>query len=447
MYRHLFPPVNDKPLESERKQETMETTTPVLDEKAIMARGAKLEADRVASIIGTADALQDNQLFRSFVADPTKNVNDYTEHYRANRPQVTGLKEGVADTGNHAEVKKQFRNMGEQLIAIANYSRGILDDRLLHTRASQGLNTQVGADGGFLLQSEFAQGIFQRQQEYGLFKNKCASITLGDGKVEFVEHFLDNFDKKNKQFGGVAVQWMEEGNASAPSRPALKRMTTRAFKLGGHYYATEEQLQDATALSTIANDQFGKAMAFTIDEAILRGDGVAKPAGILNCGALVSVAKDASQVAGTISVANIQNMYARLYRAGGINEGTVWVINQELVAQLPSLIVGTFPVYLPPSGLAQAPNGTLLGLPIIVSDMAEAPGTKGDIMLLNLSQYRVVDKTFIQYAESMHVEFLSDQRVFKFRTYAGGQSLWEKAVTPYKGTNLLSPFVTLDARA
>ncbi len=74
-------------------------------------------------------------------------------------------------------------------------------------------------------------------------------------------------------------------------------------------------------------------------------------------------------------------------------------------------------------------------------------GGVGDIILGDLSQYLLIDKGGINTASSIHVRFLYDESVFRFIYRVDGQPIWNKPVTPFKGSNSLSPFVTLAARS
>jgi HK97 family phage major capsid protein len=85
-------------------------------------------------------------------------------------------------------------------------------------------------------------------------------------------------------------------------------------------------------------------------------------------------------------------------------------------------------------------------LPVIPVEYASTLGVKGDIVLADLSQYLLIDKGGMQSAASMHVRFLNDEMCFRVTYRVDGQPTWNKDLTPFKGTNTLSPFVTLAAR-
>lgn len=129
----------------------------------------------------------------------------------------------------------------------------------------------------------------------------------------------------------------------------------------------------------------------------------------------------------------------------------VWLINQALFPQLfkMSITIGTggAPVYLPPGGASSSPYGSLFGRPVIPVEYCAAPGTVGDILLVDLSQYQGIDKGGLQTATSMHVRFIYGEMTYRFTFRFDGQPMWKSALTPFKGSDTLTPFVALAARA
>jgi HK97 family phage major capsid protein len=88
----------------------------------------------------------------------------------------------------------------------------------------------------------------------------------------------------------------------------------------------------------------------------------------------------------------------------------------------------------------------LFGTPIVAVEQCSALGTVGDIVLADLGQYLLIDRP-PQVASSMHVRFVYDEMAFRFTYRVNGQPAWKSALTPYKGSNSLSPFVTLETRS
>lgn len=104
-------------------------------------------------------------------------------------------------------------------------------------------------------------------------------------------------------------------------------------------------------------------------------------------------------------------------------------------------------MYVPAGGLSEKPYGTLFGRPVIPLEQCSAAGDVGDIILADISQYLLIDKGGIKAASSVHVRFLYDENVFRFIYRVDGQPIWNKPLTPFKGSATVSPFVTLAKRS
>jgi len=65
-------------------------------------------------------------------------------------------------------------------------------------------------------------------------------------------------------------------------------------------------------------------------------------------------------------------------------------------------------------------------------------------MLVDLSQYILIDKAGgIDIASSIHLKFDTDEVAFRAIFRCNGQPKWTAALTPFKGSNTLSPFVAV----
>jgi HK97 family phage major capsid protein len=137
-------------------------------------------------------------------------------------------------------------------------------------------------------------------------------------------------------------------------------------------------------------------------------------------------------------------MIARLPEGSFPN--AVWIINNDVLPALFTLMLGTIPMYMP-AGIKGSPYGTLLGRPVIVSQHANTFSSQGDVMLVDLSYYQTITKVGgPQTAVSMHLYFDADTSAFRTTFRIDGQSKLSAAITPAKGTTKLSPFVQLAAR-
>lgn len=343
------------------------------------------------------------------------------------------------------DTEKRFSSFGEQLMAAyrAAMPGGKVDERL-STRAASGLNETTPSDGGFLVQQDFVTELLKRTYETGILASKVKKIPISTNANGMKINAIDEDSRANgSRWGGVQTYWEGEADEITASKPKFRQMELSLKKLTGLCYATDELLQDAAALEAVIRQAFAEEFGFKIDDAILSGSGEGEPLGILNSGAIVTVAKEASQTE-TITVENLIKMWNRLWSRSRAN--AVWYINQELEPYLYTLKIGDKPVYIPAGGLSEKPYGTLFGRPVVPIEQCSAAGEVGDIILADIGQYLLIDKGGIKSASSIHVRFLYDENVFRFIYRVDGKPIWTKPLTPYKGSATVSPFVTLAKR-
>ena len=341
--------------------------------------------------------------------------------------------------------EKRFSSFGEQLMAAyrAAMPGGKVDERL-STRAASGLNETTPSDGGFLVQQDFVTELLKRTYETGILASKVKKIPISTNANGMKINAIDEDSRANgSRWGGVQTCWEGEADEITASKPKFRQMELSLKKLTGLCYATDELLQDAAALEAVIRQAFAEEFGFKIDDAILSGSGEGEPLGILNSGAIVTVAKEASQTE-TITVENLIKMWNRLWSRSRAN--AVWYINQELEPYLYTLKIGDKPVYIPAGGLSEKPYGTLFGRPVVPIEQCSAAGEVGDIILADIGQYLLIDKGGVKSASSIHVRFLYDENVFRFIYRVDGKPIWTKPLTPYKGSATVSPFVTLAKR-
>lgn len=342
--------------------------------------------------------------------------------------------------------EKRFASFGEQLLAAyrAAAPGGKVDERLT-TRAASGLNETNPSDGGFLVQQDFVTELLKRTYETGILASRAKKIPISTNANGMKINAVDEDSRANgSRWGGVQTYWEGEADELTGSKPKFRQLELSLKKLTGLCYATDELLQDAAALEAVIRQAFAEEFGFKIDDAILDGSGEGEPLGILNSGAIVKVEKEKEQT-DIITVENLIKMWNRLWARSRAN--AVWYINQELEPYLYTLKLGDKPVYIPAGGLSEKPYGTLFGRPVIPLEQCNAAGEVGDIILADIGQYLLIDKGGVKAASSIHVRFLYDESVFRFIYRVDGKPIWNKPLSPYKGSASVSPFVTLAKRS
>jgi HK97 family phage major capsid protein len=353
----------------------------------------------------------------------------------------------------HDEADNPFKSMGDQLFAVkqATLTQGReLAPRLraLNIKAL-GANELVGSEGGFLLEPSFVAGLLSPLHDTGPFSSRAAKLQIGPNSNGITVRAVDETSRADSsRWGGILGYRLAEGGTKLATNPTFRLVELRLKKYAVLCYATEELLQDTTALAGIIQQGCSEELDFMVNDDILNGPGNAGPLGILNSGALVSVTKEVGQTAATVVTENIFKMWARLHPRSKTN--VTWYINTDVTPQLYqlSLSVGTggMPMYMAPGSLPNAPSGALLGRPVVETEFNPTLGTVGDIVLADMSQYVMIDRD-VQAASSIHVQFLTDQVAYRFVYRCDGQPKIATPLTPYKGTGTLSPFVALATRA
>jgi HK97 family phage major capsid protein len=254
------------------------------------------------------------------------------------------------------------------------------------------------------------------------------------------------------RYGGVRGYWIAEATQITSSIPTVRRMKLEPQELAVLVYVTDKLLNNATAMEQYIRRASSEEIMFLINDSIINGNGVGQPTGIKDANATISIAAEVGQEADTILLENVNKMYARCHARARAN--AIWFINQDTETELERLsaAVGTggVPVYLPVMqgwpNIADAPQKRLKGLPVRTIEYCDTLGNKGDIILANLGYYALGVRGGVSEAMSMHLRFDYAETAFRFMFAVDGQSWLNSAITPFKGTATLSPFLTLAAR-
>lgn len=354
-----------------------------------------------------------------------------------------------------------FRTFGEQAAAIRESALRArnggapdprlvaIDDYVRVTAAASGLNETVGSDGGFAVQTDITDRWMSQIETEAVLWPAATPVPLSPGSNGTKINLIDETSRATgSRFGGVQVYWEPEATAATAKKPKIHKLELTLAKLFGLGYRTDEVGTDWTASGALMERAFTSEMAFTLDDAAVRGSGAGVPLGYLNAPCLISVAAEAGQAADTVIAENVFNVFARMPARS--KRRAAWYINGDLWPQIYRLhqVIGTggVPLFIPSGGIGDAPGGSLLGRPVIEIEQASAPGDLGDFSFVDMAEYLRLEKGGIQRASSIHVEFLTDQEVFRWILRTNGAPGWKSAITPYKGSNTRSPFVALAAR-
>ena len=361
------------------------------------------------------------------------------------------------------EADTLYASIGEQLVAIAKGTkRGRYEPRLQRLKAMAVADNvgdeamkQTGAwegnpaAGGFLLEPTVADTLMVPMHQEGPFTRMVRRLPVGTNSNSGWINGVDETSRADgSRWGGLRGYRLGEGDLKTPSKPKFRRINWELKKYAVLVWATDELLEDAAQFSEVVRVGCGEELAFMANLDILRGNGAGGPLGILNSGALVTVAAEAGQLVDTVVNENIDNMWRAMLPWS--KPRSAWFINSEVAPQLDNVAIAIGASALEPRFVTYDAQGTIRikGRPVYETEFNSALGDVGDIVLADMNEYLFWEKGGVQSASSIHVHFLYDETVFRFVYRCDGQTAMASPVTPLYATagNTQSSFVTLAAR-
>lgn len=328
--------------------------------------------------------------------------------------------------------KSNFKNFADYAGVIRS---GYHDPRIMNLREG------TGSAGGFVVPDELAAFMMDSSLENEVVRPR-ASIFAMKGETLKIPAF-DGLNHSSSVLGGVTGNWLNESSEGSITDPSLRLMEMSAKKLAVFAKSSNELMEDSTQFGENLQQGLIRGMSWYLDLAFISGDGVGKPLGILNSPSLISVTKTIGQQSQTLTYGNLSDMFARL--APSCFANAIWIANPSTLGQLLKLV--------PPNTTSAYPvlnetNGTfrIFGKEVIFSEKVPALGSKGDIILCDLTQYAVALRKDIRIDKSADIRFMSDEAMFRAICRVDGQSLWNVELTPKNGPTC-SWAVTVDTRA
>ena len=380
------------------------------------------EIDRVKGEIATVEQMAERRRNMAGVPTGRNSVNDLN-------PEETG----------------GFANLGEFAASVHHAVRsrdigGVVDPRLV-TMAQAEVHQGGQTDGeGYMLPPQYRDQIWELVTGFDEFGGVIDEEPTARREVK-----LYGDETTPWASAGITAYWRAEGTKMDASKLEATERNVPLHELYTLALATEELLEDAPRLNNRLGRKAAQAIAWKKNLAIVEGNGVGQPLGWMKGKSLIKVGKKDGQVAGTLVAENIIDMFARLQTIPG--DKPFWMINRDVLPQLMFLKIADKPMWVPSNGMADAPGGYLLGLPIRFSEFAESIGTCGDIQLISpMGYYGARRASGIKHDTSIHLYFDYNVKAFRWVFRYGGQPHLIKPVTPAKGGATRSHFITLADR-
>ncbi|OJZ21172.1 MAG: hypothetical protein BGP21_10710 [Thiobacillus sp. 65-29] len=285
-------------------------------------------------------------------------------------------------------------------------------------------STVDGPSGGYAVPVDAAEAILMPAT--GALLPLCREVPITRGNS--IELPLDTATPYGSD--GVIAAWEGEGGELPQRKPKLDMDRFQLKKLVALVPVTDELLDDSAALAAWLPLALQTAVTLKVNDSIVNGPGVARPLGIRNSDALITVDKEGGQAAGSIVEANISHMLDRSLSP----MDSVWLANPSAYSKI--IMLGTW----------DGATRTLAGLPVVTTDSCAAPGTPGDLILADMRYYVAATKT-PQLNGSMHLWFDRDITAFKLVFRMDGMPALSAPVTPPNASATKSHFVTTAVRA
>jgi HK97 family phage major capsid protein len=344
--------------------------------------------------------------------------------------RVTGGMPVSATYGNHGF----GRGLAEFLTAVKLASFGRTDQRLLNAVTTYG-GEGIGSDGGFGVPPDFSTTI--------------TSLVVGEGSL--VSRFNPILTQSNQlvlptdettPYGtsGIYGEWLGEAGTLTPRKPSIKQVTVVLQKVGALVHLSDELTRDAPAIQSHVTRKVAQAIAGKVNEALMTGDGVAKPLGLLNAPGIVTQAKSGASLAAV----DLAGMLSRMVPES-VNS-SFWIVHTSFLPKVWTLTLGQMPIWV--NDLRMSPYGNILGRPVIVSEYCQDYNTAGDVFLFSPDGYAcAVASMGVETAASIHFAF--DQGLNSFRAImrVGGTPLASTTIARKNGSTTLSHILNLQARS
>ena len=343
------------------------------------------------------------------------------------------------------EAAREFSSIDEMVEAVIATADGVVDQRLSdlwnpgRIRGEQSFG--VGAKGGFMIPTQFLPEVMRVDPAATPLLNFVRKIAAGsqpDARIEMPA--LDQTGASpDNQFGGVTVDWIGEGVTKPETDADLRKVALQPKEVAGHIKITDMLRDNWSGAGSFYGALLGQALNWAKESALWNGNGVARPAGILNQPARIDVNRNN---AGTVDYDDVSRMKAaQIYRGGT----KFWLVNQGLMPALDQMANVNGNLIFKRDSIAEGSPATLEGYPVYWYENASAVGARGDISLLQVDPYYIVKQgTGPMLAMGLtNDDFVRNKHTIKIFERIDGNG-WLTA--PYELANGLnvSPFVFLD---
>jgi HK97 family phage major capsid protein len=324
-----------------------------------------------------------------------------------------------------------FRNLGEFVGALCE---GRTENMV--RKEKRDMTASNGPSAGYLIPEAFGGMLRAIEAPASLVRPRATPLGGGnDATVSF-----NTFDQSGSKgiYGGVSINWINEtGTRQDAGDLAYKQVKFEPKEASAYIDLSNKLLRNAPEVSGYIESQLGLAIAGSEDQKFVSGSGVGCPLGYIGHSSSIEVTRNTSS---DIKYSDVCDMFA----AAKYSSNLVWVANQTTITKLMQMVDAASQLVWQPSAREGIP-GTLIGIPVIFSDLVPVLGTKGDLCLCDFSYYGIRDGSpMSMFADPFSQSVNQITRLYLFWN-VDGQPLLTSPLLMRDATNTISPFIVLDA--
>lgn len=289
------------------------------------------------------------------------------------------------------------------------------------------LNTISDTEGGFLVPEEFIASVIKYDTPQNVLLPMATVVPMSSNKIKWpkLQQKVGTPDTANF-FGGVSMTWSED-NASIPeTEPKFEDFVLETHKLSGLTKIDNSLLMDsAINLANFLTLLYRDAINWFTEDAMLRGNGVAKPLGIFVDPAINLVVRQQSGLISFTDALGLKKVVPSYLKG----PNTVFLGNEDAASQLRDErdTNGALILRERYSEVGEGTFTTLLGHRFVLTDgKTPAVGTKGDLSFGNWSHYWVGQRQDISIASSEHRYFEEDRTAMRVISRLDGRAAHPK---------------------
>ena len=414
-------------IESENLQNLRQKASDLYAENNVIIAQADAER-RPLSDGERQDIEKNNAVFDSLVCK----IEAGERGERLNAPQARPITDLPARGGRGA-----FNSLGGFLGAVHNAGvTGRVDPRLVQSAVTTYGNESTGPDGGFAVPAQYASAIWdivggEKSILGQLNPIPCTSNMLTVPVDETTPHGTS----------GVTADWVAEGGTITATKPLIQLRNVQVHKAAALVHLSDELIEDSPQMSQHVAKLLGRKIGSVVEAALVAGDGVGKPLGVLSGPGAVTVDNETT----TLSATDLLNMLSRLPTTSVSN--AFWLMHSSVYPHVAALTLGQVPVVQ--RDLTAPIYGKILGLPIFVSEYCQSwNAAAGDLNLVAPDGIiTVVKSSGVQMASTIGFAFDAGLQSFRATVRIGQVPVLSAPIARKNGTLTLSHVVKLDVRS